>query len=239
MLCGRTRQSMPVSSNVASARSSHEQRPPPATCRTPVGAALGDLDERGREVAGVRRAADLVVDDGDLVALGAEPQHRVDEVAAVRAEQPRGADDRGAAARPRRRRARRRASSARRPSAARSAASSAYGSARVAVEDVVGRDVDDERAGLGRRGATLPAPAPLIGGRRGLVGLGAVDVGPGGAVDHRVGLASRDGGAHGVGVGDVEVGPGEGDDLVAGARCGRHDVAAEHARGARDEEAHG
>ena len=57
-------------------------------------AALGDRDQRGGEVAGVGRAAELVVDHGHLVALGAEPQHRVDEVLAVRAEHPRGADDR-------------------------------------------------------------------------------------------------------------------------------------------------
>ena len=59
-----------------------------------VALALGDLDERGGEVARPRRPAALVGDDGDLVALGAEPQHRRDEVRAARAEQPRGADDR-------------------------------------------------------------------------------------------------------------------------------------------------
>ena len=53
------------------------------------------------------------------------------------------------------------------------------------------------------------------------------------------GRAARDGGAHGGGVGDVEVGPGEGDDLVAGVARGGHDVAAQHARGPRHEEAHG
>ena len=52
------------------------------------------VDQRRREMAGVGRAAELVVDDRDLVALGAEPEHRVDEVLAVRAEHPRRADDR-------------------------------------------------------------------------------------------------------------------------------------------------
>ena len=56
--------------------------------------ALGELDERAREVPGPGRAADLVGHDGDLVALRAEREHRVDEVPAAGAEQPRGAHDR-------------------------------------------------------------------------------------------------------------------------------------------------
>ena len=56
--------------------------------------ALGDLDERVGQVAGPRGAADLVGDDADLVALGAEAQHRVDEVAAAGAEDPGGPHDR-------------------------------------------------------------------------------------------------------------------------------------------------
>ena len=100
-----------------------------------------------------------------------------------------------------------------------------YGSRPVAVEDVVGRDVHDERAGLGGRGGHVAGAGAVDGGRRGLGGLGAVDVGPGGAVDHGVGAGGADGRAHGVGVGDVEVGPGQGGDLVAGVRCGRHHIA--------------
>ena len=53
------------------------------------------------------------------------------------------------------------------------------------------------------------------------------------------GRASANGGADGVGVGDVEVGARERDDVVAGARGGGDDVAAQHARGPRDEKAHG
>ena len=48
---------------------------------------------RLREMADVGRAAALVVDDRDLVALGAEPQHRAHEVVRRRAEEPRGAHD--------------------------------------------------------------------------------------------------------------------------------------------------
>ena len=54
--------------------------------------------------------------------------------------------------------------------------------------------------------------------------LGAVDVGPGRAVDDRVGRGVAHGGADGVGVGDVEVAAGEGDDVVAGALGGGDDV---------------
>src|SRR3954453_17717530 len=59
-----------------------------------VAAALGDLDQRGREVPRPRRAAALVGHDLDLVALGPEAQHGCDEVPAARAEEPGGADDR-------------------------------------------------------------------------------------------------------------------------------------------------
>src|SRR5689334_5902289 len=37
--------------------------------------ALGDVDQRGGQVPGVGGAADLVVDDGDLVAFGGEAAH--------------------------------------------------------------------------------------------------------------------------------------------------------------------
>src|SRR5262249_7157995 len=48
---------------------------------------------RGGEVPDVRRRTALVVHHGDLLALGAEAEHRANEVAAGRAEEPRGADD--------------------------------------------------------------------------------------------------------------------------------------------------
>jgi hypothetical protein len=44
-------------------------------------------------MADVGGRAALVVDDGDLVPLGAQPQHRPEEVVPGPAEQPRGADD--------------------------------------------------------------------------------------------------------------------------------------------------
>jgi hypothetical protein len=83
-----------------------------------------------------------------------------------------------------------------------------------AVEDVVRRDVDDARAGLGRRARDVAGALAVHRGRRGLGRLGAVDVGPRGAVDHRARLRRRDDAAHVVGVRDVELGAGEGDDVV-------------------------
>ena len=94
--------------------------------------------------------------------------------------------------------------------------------------------MDEERA----RGRQVPAPSPLIARRVGLVLLGAVDVGPGGAVDDRVGSRGLDRRADGVGIGDIEVAAGERDDVVPGALGGGDDVPAQHARSARDEKAH-
>src|SRR5579884_2168462 len=59
---------------------------------------LEDGFRRLGQVTDVRRAAALVVDDRDLVALGAEPEHRPDEVARGPAEEPRAAHDPGAVA---------------------------------------------------------------------------------------------------------------------------------------------
>ena len=52
------------------------------------------------------------------------------------------------------------------------------------------------------------------------------------------GWTSRHGEPHGVGVGDVEVGARERDDVMSGGGS-RDDIRAEHARGPRDEKAHG
>src|SRR5829696_2294703 len=55
--------------------------------------ALEDRPRRVGEVRDVGRATALIVDDSDLVALGAEPQHRAQEVVPRRPEQPRAAHD--------------------------------------------------------------------------------------------------------------------------------------------------
>src|SRR5918996_1547044 len=48
---------------------------------------------RGGEMRHVRRRSTLVVDDRDLLAFGAEPEHRAHEVVAGGAEEPGAADD--------------------------------------------------------------------------------------------------------------------------------------------------
>ena len=94
--------------------------------------------------------------------------------------------------------------------------------------------MDEER----RDGRQVSGALPVDPRGVGLVLLGAVDVGPGGAVDHRVGSRGVDRGADGVGIGDVEVAAGERDDVVPGALSGGDDVTAQHARSPRDEKAH-
>ena len=86
--------------------------------------------------------------------------------------------------------------------------------------------------------ATWPAAAPLSSVASASCCLRAVDVGPGGAVDHGVGRGGGDRGAHGGLVADVEVVAGEARDVVAGALGGGAEVAPEHARGAGQEQAH-
>ena len=138
-----------------------------------------DLTRRGGEVADVGRRPPLVVDDSDLVPLLAEPQHRADEVVAGRAEEPRGADDPRSLARGR-------LAVELRPS---------VGGLRVrpvrldvrllraAIEDVVGRVVDERRA----EGGDVRRPAHVDGGGGLRIGLGAVDVRPRGGVEGDVG----------------------------------------------------
>ena len=59
-----------------------------------VAAALGELDQPLGQVHRPRGAAHLVGHDADLVALLAEREHRVDEVAPAGAEEPGRAHDR-------------------------------------------------------------------------------------------------------------------------------------------------
>ncbi len=202
----RTRQSSPASAKIASANSAQVHSP---GRREVVDAERppGDLLRGRREVAGVGRAAALVVDDGDLVALGAEAQHRPDEVVADRPEEPRGAHDPGPLA-------------GRRLAVELRAAVGAERMGRVglevglalgAVEDVVAREVDERRA---ERGDVL-RPADVRRRRTLRVVLGAVDVGPGGGVQDElepwpIRLGRRRA--------DVPALPGQGDRLRVAAR---------------------
>ena len=147
---------------------------------------LDQADEPVGEVPGVGRRADLVADDEHLAVVGRKAQHRLDEVAAADPEQPRGADDEVAFVGGRGR-------------VLAGELGPAVGGERRrlvgldvwlalgAVEDVVAGDVDDAgAAGCGGRG-DVPRPVAIDGHRRLLGLLGAVDVGPGGAVDDDVG----------------------------------------------------
>ena len=177
----------------------------------------------------------------------ARPQHRRDEVAPVRRRTATRCARPRAAARRRAPGARRRAWSARRPSAGRSGRTRRRAAARrprragVAVEHVVGRDVHE------RRRRPPPRRARGCRRRRALTAraarawrLGAVDVGPGGAVDDRVGRARARARAR----------TARSSVMSSSARVERrrsswparspraHDVAAEHPAGAGDEQPH-
>ena len=68
------------------------------------------------------------------------------------------------------------------------------------------------------------------------MGLRAVDVGPCGAVDDRLGGVQADRVADRPGVGDVELAVGEADTVEASRCGGGHDIATEHPTGAGDED---
>jgi hypothetical protein len=88
--------------------------------------------------------------------------------------------------------------------------------------------VDDSRFDLARRRSDV-AGAFAVDREGGLLGLlGAVDVGPGGAVDDDVGPLEVELALERAGVGDVELGPAVADDVVAGVAGGEHHVATEH-----------
>ena len=83
-----TRQSTPACLKISTAKSYHEQRPRAGHVVDAVVLAVEQPHEARGEVPGVRRAADLVAHDHDLLAVLGEAEHRLDEVAAVDAEQP-------------------------------------------------------------------------------------------------------------------------------------------------------
>ena len=171
-----TRQFSPASSKIASAKSAHVQSP---SARHVVDAVrpVEQVARRLSEVADVGRRAPLVVDHRHLVALRAEPEHRPDEVVSRRAEEPRRAHDPAVPhlllaleLRPRvhAERIRRVALDVR--------------LALRAVEDVVGREVDDRRTECDH----VPRPIDVHPPSALRVGLGVVHLRPGGGVEHEL-----------------------------------------------------
>jgi hypothetical protein len=109
---------------------------------------------------------------------------------------------------------------------------------RGAGEHVVRRDVHGERArgGGGPRDETGAGAVDPRGLRLG--GLRAVDVGPGGAVDHRIGARGADRPGDGRPVGDVQLGSGERHRLATSVLGGALYVETEHPARARDQDPH-
>jgi hypothetical protein len=187
------------------------------------------------EVARVRRAADLVTDHDDLVLSIGEPEHRVDEVAPVHAEQPRRAHDevtrvggRGLLL----------AGKLRLPVSrerVRPIGLDVAIPAR-AVEDVVARRIDHRH--VERRGGRGddPGARPVRGERLLQVRLGAVHVGPGRAVDHRAWVVIDDALLDRRAVEDVQLVVSQSDRLVVDGLGGERHVPAEHAGAACDQD---
>ena len=182
----RTRHSRAASAKIASAKSAHVQSPSAARCQTPARPTGVDELARGRrEVADEGRASSLVVDDRDLVLLGAETEHRQEEIVARSAPiEPRRADDPRVGARGR-------LSVELRAAVGRERARAVGLDVRLAlaaVEDVVGRVRDDRRSERGR----VRRPADVHGRSALGIRLRPVHVGPGRGVKDEVGAGSSD-----------------------------------------------
>jgi hypothetical protein len=139
---------------------------------------VDQFPDRGGQMPNVGRAAALVVDHRNLGALGPEPEHRPDEVIARRPVEPGAADNPAVADQP--------LALEFRTAVGRDRSRLVrleVGLALGAVEDVVGREVDDGRPELNNVvGSGNIDSRGLIG-----LGLGTVDVGPGGRVEDEIG----------------------------------------------------
>ena len=160
---------------------SHRLRPP--TCHTPNGR-LEQLPRRRREMGDIRRRGALVVDDADLVPFARQVEHRRTKFVPGRPEETRAPHDPRPLARSalavhlrapvRRQRVRRIGLDVR---------------LGFAVEHVVGREVHERCAEL----LDMAGAADVDRRRLLRVGLGAVDVGPGGRVQHEPERLSQSG----------------------------------------------
>ena len=202
-----------------------------------VGVGVREPDESLGEVAGVGRAADLVLDDDDLVERASEVEHRGHEVLAVHAKKPGRADDEVA------RVVRRGLDLAGQlrlavPRQRVDLVGFDVGQLLRAVEDVVGRDVDHARAAVRGRSGDVAGALAVDAHRELGLRLSAVDVGIGGAVEDCVGTVLPDGVRHGVGVRHVELRMRQAGHVEVRLRRGSQHVMAEHAAGPQHQELH-
>jgi hypothetical protein len=108
----------------------------------------------------------------------------------------------------------------------------------LAVEDVVGGEMHERHTRRGGRAREVAGAVGVDGVRLLTMGLRAVDVGPGGAVERRAGANALEGLPDGGSIGDVELGTSQPHQLVAGALARAQHVGAEHPGGACDEQPH-
>ena len=179
-----------ASSKIASAKPCQVTAPAPAKWYVPQAAlpfadALRDLRDRAGDVRRAGRGADLVGDDPQHRALSGEAQHRLDEIVPVRAVDPGGAQDNVLA--------QRLAHGALAGLLARAVNPQridrivlSVGAALGAVEDIIGRDMDQRNAGFAARRRDI-GRSDAIGGPSGIgLALGAVHRRIGGGVDDDV-----------------------------------------------------
>ena len=197
---------------------------------------LDQPDDGVRQVARPRRLSDLVGHDVEGVTVLGELQHRRDEVASVRSVEPCRAHDERVGVR-----------GTNGPFSGRLGAS--VGRLRglrvldivrflgAAVEDVVGRDVDE----LGIRGlrgsSDVERTRPIECERRGLVALSGIDGRVRSTVDDDVRRVIADDALHRLQLGDVASGGAERDDALTAAAQQRVEILTEHARASEDEPA--
>ena len=163
-------------------------------------ARVGDVERPGQPLGGQHRqdagqiggeggAAPLVVDEAQRSRPLGQAQHGPHHVGAVRAAHPRRPHDRRRRGRAR---ARRRACSARRPTSDWARPTRRTGRVRGAVEDVVGRHVDDVRPDAAGRLGDVAGPEGVDGEGPVGVAFAGVDRRPGRGVDHHVGAHALD-----------------------------------------------
>ena len=195
-----------------------------------------DGEDRLGDIHGGGGAADLVGDHAERLTLDGEAHHRLQEIGAVNAVDPGGAQDRVS-----------RVGGAHRGLAVGLGATVdaercdrivlGVGAAPAAVEDVIGREMEDGHAGCRRVASAStrgPATLPRCGGVR--LALGPVDGGKTGAIDHQARPPRGDHGGRGAGIGDVDLGARHAECRHAASGGERHQLPPDLPGGAEDED---